>query len=69
MTAREGGPLKLGPTRHTNPRLPTPVPSFPKADNPGGSPVQQPSGGGRMSGTMQGGKGKVSAGGTDLRPM
>lgn len=68
-TSRQGGAISLGPTRHRSTSLPTPRPSFPggAADNPGGSPTQQPAGGGSMSGVMQGGKGKSSGGGTDLR--
>lgn len=61
--SRNGGSLGMNDaTRMRAPSLPTPSPSFPKADNPGGSPTQQPLGGGTMHGVMRRGRGQPSAG-------
>lgn len=61
--SRTGGALEINDARrHRNTRLPTPGPTFNGVDNPGGSPTQQPLGGGTMYGVMQRGQGKKSAG-------
>lgn len=65
--SRTGGALPINDAmRHRAPRLPTPGPTFGGADNPGGSPTQQPTGGGTMYGVMQRGRGKKSGGDGDL---
>lgn len=66
---KRGGGRVSGAVRHNPPGLPRPVPSFPKADNPGGGPqpeVRQR--GGWMAGTWQGGRGQVGQGGARMNP-
>jgi hypothetical protein len=70
--ARSGGvvgaPRGGDPQRHAQPSLPTPNPTFPEAAAPFKAPVPMPTSRGRMSGTIQSGKG-VRTGSSNLSPL
>jgi len=68
MLARGGGKVPVNPASSGPAALPVPTPTFPAADNPGGSALPGArSGGGKMQGQIQGSQGKASSGNTKIQ--